>query len=161
MNRNALITLIVFLLFTAGASWFYLKKIKQVGVLQAANTTPSITSPIDQAIVFAWNDPEPMNGNTFQEVKNKLLKDLSEANQLEIVGYYDLDEVNGSGYDDLGMARAQAIADLFPELSSSQIVFRSEETELDSTEDYFQASRLNVIFGHMHTTTDSLNTITE
>lgn len=158
MKRNAWFTLIIFLLFTAGAAWFYLNKIKQVGVLSSDNTTPSLRSSIDHAIVFEWNESEPMNGNTFQEMKSNLIQELSGGSQLEIVGYYDLYELNTTAYADLGMARANAIAALFPEIDPIQIVYRSEETSLDSLADYFEASRLNVIIGHIHQDTDTLNT---
>lgn len=158
MGKNAWFTLIAFILFAVGGVWFYLNKVKQVGVLAAEDSQPTIESSIDYSIVFAWNEAEPMNGNTFQEVKDQLLQDLAAGGQLEIIGYYDVNEQNNSVYMNLGEARAHATAGLFPELSESQIVYRSEETMLDSTEDYFQATRLNVIFGHTHPETDTLNT---
>lgn len=158
MRRNAWFTLFAFLLFAAGATWFYLNKIKQVGVLVSDNTVPTLRSSIDKAIVFSWNASEPMNGNTFEEVRSSLMQELSGGNQLEIVGYYDIDETNSTAYADLGVARANAIAALFPDIDPLQIVYRSEETELDSTADYFEASRLNIIIGHIHQETDTFNT---
>jgi hypothetical protein len=150
MSRNALLSLFVFILFAAGASWFYVCKIKDKCGDEVVDVEPTIKSSINQAIAFTWSDHNAMNGNTFDAVKEQLLREVRNGNQLQIIGLYDVEEENKSDYENLGLARAYSIRSLFPELGNQQLSLASEQAELDSTDNYFQASRLNVIFGHTH-----------
>ena len=150
MSRNALLTLVVFILFAASASWFYLCKVKETCREEVLDVEPTIKSSINQAIAFSWSDQSAMSGNTFQAVKDQLLSEIANGNHLQIIGLYDIDEVNNSEFENLGLARAYSARALFPELGDQQLSLASELAELDSTANYFQASKLNIIFGHTH-----------
>ena len=157
MNKKALLVFIFFLLFSAGASWFYLCKVKQV-CSPTETTTHSLSSSIDESIVFEWENEEVFKGNSFSEMKSQLLKELQGGQQIEIIGLYDPQESNFTSYENLGKARAQAIVELFPEIQMSQIRLSSEMRTLEQEDDYYKASRINIIFGHdrIPTTNDTV-----
>lgn len=150
MNRKALFTLLAFVAFTLGAIWFYMCRVKQICDRTEDNVIPTIKSNINQAIAFKWNEYDAMVGNTFSETREQLYREIPGASQLEIIGMYDVDEVNNTEYENLGMARAASIRALFPELLDQQLSLKSEVTDLDSTARFFKASHMNIVFGHLH-----------
>jgi hypothetical protein len=145
MNRNATLVLIFFLLSSATASWYYLCKIKEVCIEQEAGQS-ILRSSIDEAIVFSWNEAEPMAGNGFERMHGQLIEELGPSGTLEIITYFDPREGDSS----LAKARANNIMKLFPELDSSRFTSLVSTMELDSSATYFIASKLNIIFGHNH-----------
>ena len=148
MSRNAWLTILATLLFTAGASWFYLCKIKMVCTDPPPESGASLETTIDQSIAFQRDEAEPMKGRAFEELKAQLLAGLGAGNSLQIIGLYDEAEVNNSSNENLGMARAEAVMSLFPELVSSQVELTAELSELPLDEDHFPASRLNIVVSH-------------
>ncbi|MFY0645080.1 MAG: hypothetical protein JXR19_11485 [Bacteroidia bacterium] len=151
MNKNATLVLIFFILFMAGGAWFYLCHVKQVCSPTTEGDMQSLSSNIEESIVFEWESDLVLKGNAFSAMRTQLLNELQANHQLQIIGLYDPLENNQTGFINLGQARAQAVRQLFPEVSDLQVELGSEQTDLEEQNDYIKASRINIIFGHERT----------
>ena len=126
MNRRAILILFLFLLWSVGSGWFYICKIKQkcdLGTKAISNTTP---------LKFDYNSEVPQTTANFAAFKENILAKLGATNKLSIIGNYGNAEVNNSTFDNLGVARASAVRNLFPEIDDSRFVLGSKQIELDS-----------------------------
>lgn len=78
-------------------------------------TSPKPTTPLDSPIIFNWSETEPIAGSEYDSYVAALMDGLTEDNILEITGTYDADEPTPEGYENMGMARAEAIRALLSE----------------------------------------------
>lgn len=95
-----------------------------------ATTTTKETGPI----LFSWNKEAPVIGDRWDARRKVILDDLEDDEILEITGLYRADEVNSSTFENLGLARAQNVANMFnPPLTDERIKIRGQlEKEGDS-----------------------------
>ncbi len=75
----------------------------------------------DFPISFHWGKSQIVKGSSFKAYKDSLIATLGDGRILEITGYYYEGELNNSGMDNLGLARAMEIRKLFPEISDDKI----------------------------------------
>ncbi len=78
------------------------------------NSTPAVESFPGAPLSFEWSNWEPQLGNDFSQYRDSIQQIFSvePAAEVEITGLYDPQELNNSNFDDLGLARAQAVKDL-------------------------------------------------
>ncbi len=88
-------------------------------ITQSCMTGPAVTavtspkSPhLDSPLIFDWSASEPITNNSYNSYASSLMEELTDDNILEITGTYESDEPIPDGYDNMGMARAEAIRDL-------------------------------------------------
>ncbi|MEL6864927.1 MAG: OmpA family protein [Bacteroidota bacterium] len=117
---------------------------------------------------FNWSTPKPTTTEQFADYKAEILKGNSGDNLLEIVGKYYANESNATDFDNLGLARANAIkallVDEIPEerirlkaiqvsgssADSNQVIpntdFRWTEIEVKQSEVVVMADRTIILF---------------
>lgn len=133
------ICIVAFLIYAAIAEYVYLCPItgvicpteeKAVEVLEEEEEVVAL-SPI----MFNWNDPSVVMTDGFDEAyRNRILSDNSSDKILEITGFYSPAEVNNTDEENLGRARAKAIADLFPNIPRERIIFLARRVDEPSSD---------------------------
>lgn len=63
-------------------------------------------------LVFNWNSDKAITNDLWPDKKNEIFSGLADDKILRIVGSYFSDEVNNTTFDDLGLARADAVRQL-------------------------------------------------
>ena len=75
-----------------------------------------------QRLVFNWSDAQVMVGADFDSFRDSILDNLGATDILEITGLYYANEVNSTSFENLGLARADQVRDLFPDLADERII---------------------------------------
>ena len=124
MNSKSLLILFLFLIWGSGSTYWYVCKIKgfceqttvQAPTTDANNSVPQVkVKKIKHSLLyFLRNKPEPVINDTLQwQAEIKSLSQLqAEGKKLHIEGPYYAGEANPTDYDNLGLARAEAIKKL-------------------------------------------------
>jgi OmpA-OmpF porin, OOP family len=77
-------------------------------------------------VLFEWSEDEPVIGLGFVFYRDSIIALLDDDRILEITGRYDVDEETPSGYDNLGIARAEKVlAIMAPQLDTSRFLLNS------------------------------------
>jgi len=63
-------------------------------------------------LVFDWNSEKPIINDLWPEKKNEILSGFANGKILRIVGPYFSDEINNTTFENLGLARADAVRQL-------------------------------------------------
>lgn len=108
-------------------TWFY-NQVVPACHPEIVNETPQEDTPEDP-LTFNWSNPQVITNSKFEDYKNELLAGKSEDNIFEITGLYFEGEVAPEGVSDMGLARAQEIRKLFPELPNERIRLKSVLTD--------------------------------
>ena len=88
------------------------------------------TRPLD----FGWGEATPVRQAGYEDWRAALLAGRKPGRQLELTGLYYESEAAPAGYDNLGFARAEAVAGLLgDELPAAQLRLRARALEDDST----------------------------
>jgi len=79
-------------------------------------------------LVFEWSDEKPITHSVkFESYKDSLLGGYREGDSLLITGYYFEEEQNNTDFDNLGLARATQVKELFSQyVNPDMIVLKSE-----------------------------------
>lgn len=86
-------------------------------------TTSKVTGPI----LFNWNKEGAVTGDGWNARRQAILDGLKADEILEITGQYRADEVNSTTFDNLGMARANDVANLLkPPLTDDRIRLKGQ-----------------------------------
>lgn len=92
-------------------------------------------------LVFNWGNATPITKDGFQELKTDMLTNNDGTNSIEITGHYFADEKNDSDYENLGLARADAVGELLKEdnpelriITKSKMVTMQEGAESNEFE---------------------------
>lgn len=67
----------------------------------------------DDAICFDRDSYQPLTGSSFKSRLDSLAGLISDTRHLKILGLYNADEKNSSSFENLGLARADAVSRLF------------------------------------------------
>ena len=93
----------------------------QSGKDASAEIAPS-TTKVTGPILFSWNKDGAIIGDGWDARRQAILDGLGADEILEITGLYRADEVNTTTFDNLGLARAHDVANLFkPPLTDDRI----------------------------------------
>ena len=117
------------------------------------NKEPEPTKTIQKTslpLAFNWNGHKPIVGEGFQAYKDSILNSISDGEILEITGFYRSDENVTTSFDNLGLARADEIRKLFPDIPDDEIRFFSkitEEKEGDQSNPFISSSFKSAING--------------
>ena len=78
------------------------------------DSTPVVESLPGAPLSFEWSNWEPQLGNEFPQYRDSIQQIFSAepGAEVEITGLFDPQELNNSNFDNLGLARAQAVKDL-------------------------------------------------
>ncbi len=121
MNSKSLLVLFLFLIWGSGSTYWYVCRIKgfckqtqvQVPVTDAKKSTQQVSEKkIKHSLLyFLQNKPKPVINDTLQwQADVKSLSQLqSEGKKLHIKGPYYAGESNPTDFDNLGLARAEAL----------------------------------------------------
>ncbi|MBT8327705.1 MAG: OmpA family protein [Bacteroidia bacterium] len=139
MNARAYLVLFLFVVWSGGSGWYYVCNIKEV----CSNDSKGKQSEVPLA--FALNNFEPVAASSFDNLKADLLSTLDSSNVLKIVGLYSPSEQNASGFDNLGIARAINVRNLFPEIDDSRFVFEGREQGMDTSHKLMDAVEFEVL----------------
>lgn len=111
---------------------------------KTAIAAPASKKVVEGPILFNWEKGTPVIGTGWDAKKQGLIDGLKENYKLEIIGYYDADEKNNTSYDNLGLARAAATADLFaPGLESEQIKLYGRLRNVKDQNNAFESVNFN------------------
>lgn len=90
------------------------------------NKAPS-TKEYKYPISFRWSSARPLLSDQYSLYKDAISESYNDDQLLEIVGYYFSDEPEPSDYPDMGIARANAVMDLFKDrVHPDHILIKSE-----------------------------------
>ncbi len=124
MNSKSLLILLLFLIWGSGSTYWYVCKIKgfceQTQVSAPAKDAHETHQQVSvkkikhSLLYFLRNKPEPVINDTLQwQAEVKSLKQLqAEGKKLHIEGPYYAGESNPTDFDNLGLARAEALKKL-------------------------------------------------
>lgn len=99
--------------------WHYSCHIKEACCPQGMTEVDTYLSDSEfgnRPVLHLWSDPTGYIGPAFEDFRDSLLESLSGMDTLRITGLYFLDEENPTEMANLGLARAQALSNLFPSL---------------------------------------------
>jgi len=133
MNLKALIVLIVSLFFFWGANKWYNDKYEGVCCQEETKTVAPPVEKEKDPLMFKWNDPTTFTYKKFPGLKSSILAGNKDGQILQITGNYFDGEVPpaGSGYADMGIARANAIwKERFSEIPKERIEFLSQKVSM-------------------------------
>ena len=134
MNVKLILLSIVTLLYFLGAQWLYSNKV--AGVCCGPEKIIVKEGAPKENLGFAWNDPNPIPGTNFEEFKKEeILKQMTANNILQITGLYVPTETAPEGFDNMGVARADALRNLLKDdIPISRIDISSRNvSRLDTT----------------------------
>jgi len=163
-----IILLLIFtLLYMIGGHWFYTQKVSNIccggeATNEVAATMPAVVDspeeedlealpPDDEyqdPLTFNWSDKTPLTGDGYEDYKSSIFRNLTDNNVLEITGQYFDDEEAPDGYDNMGIARAEAIKELLlSEMPAERIIVNSRLIDkIDGVEENaFEAANFNWI----------------
>jgi len=115
MNSKAFLVLIL----SFGWIWFcqhwhccWINQSCSAGPAVTEVTSPKPTAKLNSPLIFNWSEIEPVTDKSFESYVSSVLSGLTDDNILEITGTYESDESTPVGYENMGMARAEALRDL-------------------------------------------------
>ncbi len=95
-------------------------------------------------LVFDWSKTSAITSDRFPQYRDSILAQLKDQDLLEITGQYYGDEENTSSYDNLGLARANAVKDrMVPPLSADRVELKAQllgENSARAKADKFRAA---------------------
>ncbi|MCB0516949.1 MAG: OmpA family protein [Chitinophagales bacterium] len=140
MNTKALLVLLLTLLWFWFCHWWYTCLLYQecydcgsntvVEQKQEVTPPPAAATVAVGTLVFNWDSAEPITNEKFPALKQQWVNGLSDGQNFEITGYYYPDEKNTTRYENLGLARAHRVKELFlKDIPDNRIVLRSQMLE--------------------------------
>ncbi len=123
--------LIIFLWLILGVFYYTVKTNHQQdcctnAVIKEQPATPAKGVERDP-LLFEYNNNKAFTTDKFPDYKRRILAGLKDGQNLIVTGYYGADEVNNTQYDNLGLARAEAIKTLLiqsPGIDKDRIITR-------------------------------------
>ncbi len=85
----------------------------QVNAEQLAVVTPGAITSERQPIDFKWSEPTAFTNEGIDQYKQRLIDQMADNKVLEVTGYYHEEETAPAGFANLGLARADAVKQLF------------------------------------------------
>lgn len=144
---STIILVLTIIWFLLCSLWWYPCRIKQACGEDRTELTQNNTGKEDERpIVFNWESVDPiLNQPGFDQYSNRLFNNKTGDNILEIEGHYLEGEENPSDFENLGMARANALKAFFLDsLPEARIRTKSRRVQApeDATEKPFEASQM-------------------
>jgi outer membrane protein OmpA-like peptidoglycan-associated protein len=101
-------------------------------------------------LAFNWNGEKTVLGDGFKAYKDSILSTIKDDRIFEITGFYSKGEKNPSDYENLGIARANEIRKLFPEITDEKLrLFGKlvDEKNIDNSKPFVSAAFKSAING--------------
>jgi hypothetical protein len=131
---------LLFIIWSLGSGWYYVCKIK--GQCPGVAKLEMVTK---EGVTFEYGDSQPILSSSFDSYKNDLISKMDSNNLLEIVGLYDPSEVNSSSFDNLGVARAMAIQNIFAEVDQNRFTISSKQLQIENAGKSIDAVEFNIL----------------
>lgn len=163
MSLRTIFLLIFTVLYFIVGHWLYTQKI--AGICSGDGTTTTAVTPADDppddglsntgnndanldsgVPTFNWSDQTPLTSENFEAYQNEILKGLEDDKDLEITGYYFPEEETPDNFENMGMARANELRNLFKDfIGEDRIIINSKLVEkIEGAEDNpFESSEFN------------------
>ncbi len=120
MNTKLILLSVFTVLYFLGTQWWYSNKLAGVccsGTDQAEETVaaasgedPVVLALARMPLAFKWMEANPIMGSNYDDFKtNTILSGMTEDNILQITGHYYQKETAGEDFDNMGLARADAM----------------------------------------------------
>ncbi len=132
--------------YILGALWLFLTGLYYYAWNTArhtcCNSTVIVAPPKAHGpLEFNWGKAAAVTNSLFPAYRDSILHNLGPEDKLEITGLYDRDEPNTSSFENMGLARANEVKQLFLEhLSEDRIVLKSKLREDQVNKDEMFAS---------------------
>lgn len=123
MLSKSTLVLILSVVYFFFATWLYNQIVPACQPMAEIETPHGITP--SEPVTSNWSSPKVVTNASFEELKSKLLLGKSEDNIFEITGKYFNGESAPEGFANMGVARAEEIRKLFPELPNERIRLKS------------------------------------
>ncbi|MDF1696942.1 MAG: OmpA family protein [Saprospiraceae bacterium] len=99
-----------------------------------ATLTPSATK-VSGPLLFNWDKAAAVTDDGWDARRKAILDGLKDDEVLEIIGNYRADEVNNTSFENLGLARATEVANLFkPPLTDDRIQLKGQLVKEESAD---------------------------
>ncbi len=85
-------------------------------------------------LLFNWSATEAVTGPGFDSYRDSILNTLGPTDILEITGLYSANEANNTTFENLGLARANQIRALFPNLPDDRIQLKSSLIDIPDSD---------------------------
>jgi OmpA-OmpF porin, OOP family len=128
MPRLALLPIGLFIIWSFVCQRWYVCHIKnKCEATEQSEEAPPPAAIDNRPLVFNWSDASPQTRSHFDAFRDSLLKALPEDKLFEIVGAYYPKEETPEGFANMGLARADALKNLFQDgLDEGRIVASSK-----------------------------------
>lgn len=140
MKSKASSVVLLFIIWSLGSGWYYVCKIK--GQCPGA---PELEIVTKEGVIFEYGDSQPVLSSSFDSYKKDLISKMDSNNLLEIVGLYAPSEVNSSSFDNLGVARAMAMQNLFTGVDQSRFTISSKQMQIENSSKKIDAVEFNIL----------------
>jgi len=110
----------------------------------------SVTEVSRYPLDFQWSDASGFTNEGYSELKGDVLSGAGDNNILEIVGKYYEGEDNTSSFEDLGLARAHQVKELFlADIPEDRIQISSQKLDApdEAIDGYFESADFNWLEG--------------
>ncbi|MDB4161019.1 OmpA family protein [Bacteroidia bacterium] len=139
MKSKAFLIVLLFLTWSLSSGWYYVCKIKE-----KCPSSTSIAKIELPAFTFEHGVSSPKVNPSFDDFKSRTMERLGETDVLIIVGLYDPTELNSTDFDNLGMARANAVVQTLSDIDPSRIVLSSKEISFGEDIEFLDAIKFNI-----------------
>jgi hypothetical protein len=144
MNSKIFTVIFLFLVWSFGSGWYYVCKIKG----KCSHDTEVDSSNNSSGISFRYGEAKPNIDSDFDAFKSAMMLKLDSSNRMKITGLYSPSEVNSTGFENLGVARAIAIQNLFSGLDQRRFDITSREEGLDASKTEIDAIEFEVFMNN-------------
>jgi OmpA-OmpF porin, OOP family len=152
MNSKALLTILAFVAWALFCNWWWCGHQATCSCNDGSSTAivdeTSSAATSDGIIRFNANDFNAVQGANWGTTRDSLLNLVRSGKRIEITGYYGSSETNSTQFENLGLARADALRQLFvsaaPELSGRYSMRGEVRNDLPGTTPPFEASSFAV-----------------
>lgn len=125
MKSKAFLVVLLFLIWSLASGWYYVCTVKGKCPTNNISETSEKQTPV---FSFDKGESTPVLGANLADFKESISQLLIDSNTLEIIGLYDANEPNETSFDNLGLARAVEVQQVFAELPNERINLSSEAT---------------------------------
>lgn len=110
-------------------SWYTCKICTTCGCNQTTKTVEPILVPEEGVILFNLDDSITLLREGWSRYRDSIINHLNARQEIDIEGHYLAEEPNISSFQNMGLARANAIKQLFPDSLQSRINLKSLQIE--------------------------------
>ena len=135
MNTKSFLVILLFLFWSLISGWYYVCEIKKVCPSSEGSSLSDKSKSL--TVFFTKNSHSPDTALGYASFRQNLLERFGSQDSLIITGLYSATEVNGTSFENLGLARAYGVMNLLDidldrvRFESSQVSFADTSARID------------------------------